>query len=70
MSKRLVKKAALEAVDAQERSLRIVQNLLAKLEKKGISNDFDQSAKESIQMVEKNLINSLEWTVGIHEIGD
>lgn len=70
MSKRLIKKAAFEAVDAQERSLRIVQDLLAKLEKKGISNDFEQSTKESIQVVEQNLINSLEWSVGIHEIGD
>lgn len=68
MSKRLIKKAAMHSIISQEDALKKVLVFQEKIrEEQTISTSC---IKELLAGVEHDLKESLDWTAGIHEIGD
>lgn len=68
MSKRLIKKAAMHSIISQEDALKKVLAFQEKM-REGYAGSTN-CISELLAGIEQNLKESLDWTAGIHEIGD
>ena len=69
MSKRLIKKAVMLSIIAQEDALKKVLVFQEKM-KEGTVPVSTTCIKELLAEIEHHLKESLDWTAGIHEIGE
>lgn len=68
MSKRLIKKAAMYSILSQEDALKKVLTFQEKMrEGHPVSTNY---INEFLSGIEHHLKESLDWTAGIHELGD